>query len=94
MTCSIAAQISGEGGGAADGPMDSLHIPLTGSPWFRPRWAEVGHGAGDKPLFVPLRQEPSLRERRGVCGGGVATSDDRWLASRQAAGGETCTCAA
>lgn len=52
------------------GRMDSPHIPLTGSPWFRPLWAEVGHGAGDKPLFVG-----TSAKRRGV-----AASDDRWLA--------------
>lgn len=69
--------------------MDSLHIPLTGSPWFCPPWAEVGHGAGDKPFFVP----PTARTEFGG-EGGVAASDDRWLASRQAVGGGTCTCAA
>lgn len=68
-------------GGAADGRMDSLHIPLTGSPWFRPLWAEVGHGAGDKPLFVaPLARTEFEGERVG--NGGVAASHDGWLAGR------------
>lgn len=49
----IPARICGAADRRTDGWMDSPHIPLTGSPWFRPPWTEVGHSAGDKSLFVP-----------------------------------------